>query len=140
MHWKNKKTNKQLHWKWKKPSKRKKRRELSLRTINYRRNMKNGIMQKQNNSYIKKKSILDFKILKKKLKRKLNKLKLINNKLYKNTSTRKNKDNLMLLNHMMENLSQMEELVVGTNQWKLVLGIKQWCRVRVTTVHRLNTN
>lgn len=73
-------------------------------------------MQKQNNSYIKKKSILDFKILKKKLKRKLNKLKSINNKLYKNTSTRKNKDNLMLLNHMMENLSQMEELVVGTNQ------------------------
>jgi len=78
--------------------------------------MKNGIMQKQNNSYIKKKSIQDSKILKKKLKRKLNKLKLINNKLYKNTSTRKNKDNLMLLNHMMENLSQMEELVVGTNQ------------------------
>lgn len=73
-------------------------------------------MQKQNNSYIKKKSILDFKILKKKLKRKLNKLKSINNKLYKNTSTRKNKDNLMLLNHMMGNLSQMEELVVGTNQ------------------------
>ena len=73
-------------------------------------------MQKQNNSYIKKKSILDFKILKKKLKRKLNKLKSINNKLYKNTSTRKNKDNLMLLNHMMENLSQMEELAVGTNQ------------------------
>lgn len=73
-------------------------------------------MQKQNNSYIKKKSILDSKILKKKLKRKLNKLKSINNKLYKNTSTRKNKDNLMLLNHMMGNLSQMEELVVGTNQ------------------------
>jgi len=137
MPWKNLKTNKQLPWSWRKQSKRKKKRELNLKIISYRRNTKSGIMQNKNKCWTKKNKIQDSKTWRKKLWKKLSKRNITGKTYFKNTLMRNNKNNMKWQCHTTMNPFQLVETVINI-QVKVMLGVRL-CN-KLNMVHKSITN